>query len=74
MMYGVEFDVPAEQLDPNFVLPIGKAKIERVGSDITIVAFAKMVGFSLQAAEILQKEHDISVEVINLRSIRPLDR
>lgn len=74
MMYGVEFDVPAEQLDPNFVLPIGKAKVERVGTDITIVAFAKMVGHSLEAAKILESEHDISCEVINLRSIRPLDR
>ena len=59
MMYGVEFDVPAEHLDPNFVIPIGKAKIERVGTDVTIVAHAKMVGHSLAAAEILKSEHDI---------------
>merc|ERR1711957_222932 len=74
MMYGVEFDVPAAHLDPNFVIPIGKAKIERLGTDITITAHAKMVGHSLKAAEILQRDHNISVEVINLRSIRPLDR
>jgi pyruvate dehydrogenase E1 component beta subunit len=74
MMYGVTFDVPDHVMDKDFVIPIGKAKIERAGTDVTITAFAKMVGFSLQAAEILQKEHGISVEVINLRTLRPLDR
>ena len=74
MMYNIEFDLTPEELDPNFLLPIGKAKIERAGTDVTITAHAKMVGFSLQAAEILKKEHDIDVEVVNLRSLRPLDR
>ena len=74
MMYNIEFDLTPEELDVNFTLPIGKAKIEREGSDVTITAHAKMVGFSLQAAEILKKEHDIDVEVVNLRCLRPLDR
>ena len=74
MMYGIEFDMPAEVLDPSFVLPIGKAKIERAGTDVTITAFSKMVGHSLEAAKILKAEHDIDCEVINLRSLRPLDR
>lgn len=74
MMYGVEMDCSAEALDKDFLIPIGKAKIERPGTDITITAHAKMVGTSLAAAEILAKEHDISCEVINLRSLRPLDR
>lgn len=74
MMYGVEFDVTAEQLDPNFLVPIGKAKIEKVGTDVTITAHAKIVGHSLKAAEILKAEHDVDVEVINLRTLRPLDR
>ena len=74
MMYGVEFDMTAEELDPSFTLPIGKANIERKGKDVTITAFAKMVGHSLQAGEILKKDHDIDCEVINLRSLRPLDR
>lgn len=74
MMYGIEFDVTPEELDPNFVLPIGKANVERAGTDVTITAFAKMVGFSLEAADILQRDHGISCEVVNLRSIRPLDR
>jgi pyruvate dehydrogenase E1 component beta subunit len=61
-------------MDKEFLIPIGKAKIERAGTDCTVTAHAKMVGHSLQAAEILQRDHDISIEVINLRSLRPLDR
>jgi pyruvate dehydrogenase E1 component beta subunit len=74
MMYGVEFETNPQIMDKEFIIPIGKAKIEREGKDITITAHAKMVGHSLLAAEILQKEHGISAEVINLRSLRPLDR
>jgi pyruvate dehydrogenase E1 component beta subunit len=74
MMYNIVFDAPDHVLDKDFLLPLNKGKIERQGTDVTITAFAKMVGFSLEAAEILQKEHGISCEVINLRSIRPLDR
>ncbi|MDE1152162.1 MAG: pyruvate dehydrogenase complex E1 component subunit beta [Micavibrio sp.] len=69
MMYGQSFDVPT---DADFVLPIGKAKIERAGTDVTITAFSRMVGVALQAAEKLA-EQGISAEVINLRSLRPLD-
>ena len=47
MMYGVTFDVPDHVMDKDFLIPIGKAKIEREGKDVTITAFAKMVGFSL---------------------------
>lgn len=61
-------------MSPDFVLPIGKAKIEREGTDLTIVAHAKMVGHSLEAAEELSKTHGISVEVVNMRTIRPMDR
>jgi pyruvate dehydrogenase E1 component beta subunit len=53
MMYGISFDVPDHVMDKDFVLPLNKCKIEREGTDITITAFAKMVSFSLQAAEIL---------------------
>jgi pyruvate dehydrogenase E1 component beta subunit len=69
MLYGQSFDVPE---DPDFVLPIGKAKIERAGKDVTIVAFSIMVGKALQAAEELAKR-GIDAEVINLRSLRPFD-
>ena len=74
MMYGVEFDVDPKIMDKDFLIPIGKAKIERQGTDVTITAHAKMVGRSLEAAEILQRDHNVSVEVINLRTIKPLDR
>ena len=69
MLYGQSFDVPE---DPDFILPIGKAKIERAGKDVTIVAFSIMVGKALQAAEELAKQ-GIDAEVINLRSLRPFD-
>jgi pyruvate dehydrogenase E1 component beta subunit len=69
ILYGQQFDVPE---DPDFVLPIGKAKIERAGKDVTIVAFSIMVGKALQAADELAKQ-GIDAEVINLRSLRPFD-
>jgi pyruvate dehydrogenase E1 component beta subunit len=52
---------------------LGKAKIEREGKDVTIVTFSRMVGESLEVAKILEKE-GISIEVVNLRTLRPLDR
>jgi pyruvate dehydrogenase E1 component beta subunit len=69
VMYGQSFDVP---VDDDFVLPIGRAKIEREGTDVTIVAYSIMVGKALKAAEALA-EQGISAEVVNLRTIRPLD-
>jgi len=69
ILYGQSFECPTAD---DFVLPIGKAKVEREGSDVTIVAFSIMVGMAMQAAEKLA-EQGISAEVINLRSIRPLD-
>ena len=74
MMYGVEFEMEDFFMDKDFLIEIGKAKIERPGTDVTITAHAKMVGHSLQAAEILQRDHGVSCEVINLRTLRPLDR
>ncbi|OMO63734.1 hypothetical protein CCACVL1_22320 [Corchorus capsularis] len=73
LLYGESFPVSDEVLDSSFCLPIGKAKIERAGKDVTITAFSKMVGHALKAAELLEKD-GIDAEVINLRSIRPLDR
>ena len=61
-----------EAMSEDFLLPIGKCKVEKEGSDVTIVAHSKMVSHSLEAAEALAKE-GIKAEVINLRSIRPLD-
>ena len=69
ILYGHTFECPVSE---DFVLPIGKAKIEREGTDVTIVAFSIMVDVAMKAAEALA-EQNISAEVINLRSIRPLD-
>ncbi len=69
ILYGHTFDCPT---DEDFILPIGKAKVEREGTDVTIVAFSIMVDVAMKAAEVLA-EQGISAEVINLRTIRPLD-
>ena len=69
VLYGQSFDVPD---DDDWIVPIGKANILRSGSDVTIVAFSIMVGCALKAADRLA-EQGVSAEVIDLRSIRPLD-
>ncbi|WP_099347579.1 pyruvate dehydrogenase complex E1 component subunit beta [Acetobacter aceti] len=69
ILYGQKFPCP---VDEDFILPIGKAKIERPGKDVTIVAFSISVGTAMAAAELLA-EKGIDAEVINLRTIRPLD-
>jgi len=68
MMYGVEFDVP----EGEWLVPIGKAKIRRAGTDVTITAHSRMVGLALKAAEELAGL-GIEAEVIDLRTLRPLD-
>ncbi|MBS0489676.1 MULTISPECIES: pyruvate dehydrogenase complex E1 component subunit beta [unclassified Phenylobacterium] len=69
MMYGQEFDVPE---DVDWVVPIGKAKVRREGKDVTITAHSRMVGLALKAAEELAAD-GIEAEVIDLRTLRPLD-
>lgn len=69
ILYGRKFPCPVAD---DFVLPIGKARIEREGRDVTLVAFSIMVGVALDAADELAKQ-GIDAEVINLRSLRPLD-
>ncbi|WP_043363823.1 pyruvate dehydrogenase complex E1 component subunit beta [Belnapia sp. F-4-1] len=69
ILYGHTFDCPVAD---DFIVPIGKAKVERAGKDVTIVAYSIAVTWAMQAAEELAKQ-GIEAEVINLRSIRPLD-
>jgi pyruvate dehydrogenase E1 component beta subunit len=69
LVYGESFAVPE---DPEFLVPIGKARIARAGEHVTITAFSRMVKLALQAAEELAKA-GISAEVIDLRSLRPFD-
>src|SRR6266478_9030205 len=69
LVYGESFAVPE---DPEFVVPIGKARVARPGEHVTITAFSRTVKLALQAAEELEKA-GISAEVIDLRSLRPFD-
>ncbi|KAI5970510.1 PDB1 [Candida margitis] len=71
--YGESFPVSEEVLSSDFLLPIGKAKVEREGTDITLVGHSRAVKFAMEAAEKLKQDYDVSAEVINLRSIKPLD-
>lgn len=68
VMYGEKMEIPTEE----YLIPIGKSKVVREGTDVTVVSFNKMMKVALSAADELEKE-DISAEVIDLRTIRPLD-
>jgi pyruvate dehydrogenase E1 component beta subunit len=70
LVYGRAFDVP--QID-DFVLPIGKARIVRAGKDVTIVTYSIGVGMALEAAATL-KDEGIDAEIVDLRTLRPLDK
>jgi pyruvate dehydrogenase E1 component beta subunit len=69
-MYGLKGDVPD---DDDFTIPLGVADVKREGADCTIVARSMTVPLALQAAEQMQKDFDLSVEVIDPRTIKPLD-
>ena len=69
LLYGESWEVP----EGEYLIPIGKADIKRVGKDISLIAHGRAVHTALKAAELLAAEHDIDAEVIDLRSIRPLD-
>jgi pyruvate dehydrogenase E1 component beta subunit len=69
LVYGESFSVPD---DPEFIVPIGKARIARAGEHLTITAFSRMVKLAMQAAEELEKA-GISAEIIDLRTLRPFD-
>ncbi len=69
-MYGNKGEVPD---DPDFTIPLGVADVKREGKDVTIVARSLMVPIALKAAEKLEEEHGVSCEVIDPRTIRPLD-
>lgn len=73
LLYGQSFPMSEAAQKDDFVLPIGKAKIERAGKDLTIVTMSRCVGQSLVAAENLKKKYGVEIEVLNLRSIKPLD-
>ena len=70
ILYNLKDEVPD---DNDFVIPLGKAKISHEGSDLSIIAHGRSVHTALQVAETLSQKHKISAEVLDLRSIRPLD-
>jgi pyruvate dehydrogenase E1 component beta subunit len=69
ILYGDRGEVPAD----DYLIPLGSADVKRVGTDLTIVTYGRPVTQSLAAANLLEQEHGISVEIVDLRSIRPLD-
>ncbi len=69
-LYGMKGEVPD---DPDFTVPFGKSRVVREGTDVTIVSYSRMLQLSLQVADKLSKDEGIECEVIDLRSIRPLD-
>ena len=70
ILYNLEDEVPDED---DFLIPLGKANVLKEGTDLSIIAHGKAVHTSLQTAELLQDKHNVDAEVIDLRSIRPLD-
>jgi pyruvate dehydrogenase E1 component beta subunit len=72
LLYGNSGEVP-DPADGDFVIPLGVADLKREGSDISLIAHGRSVIHALAAAETLQNEHGINAEVLDLRSIRPLD-
>ena len=73
ILYGMSFDVTADVLDKDFTLPIGECKVEREGTDVTLVSYSRGVHTCLEAADALAAL-GVSCEVINIRTLRPLDR
>ncbi|MEM7549072.1 MAG: pyruvate dehydrogenase complex E1 component subunit beta [Bacteroidota bacterium] len=69
LMYGDKGEVPEEE----YLIPIGEADVKRQGEDVTVVSFGKIMKVALEAAEEIQKEEGKSVEVIDLRTVRPID-
>ncbi|HKK28482.1 MAG TPA: pyruvate dehydrogenase complex E1 component subunit beta [Gemmatimonadota bacterium] len=69
LLYNIKGEVPEEE----YLVPIGEAEVKREGTDLTIVAHSKMVHQALQAADTLEEKHDLQAEVVDLRTLRPLD-
>jgi len=69
LLYGEQWEVPEEE----YLIPLGSADVKRSGSDVSLIAHGRAVITCLKAAELLEAEHNIKAEVVDLRSIRPLD-
>jgi len=73
ILYNEPSSLSVEAQSKDFLVPLGKAKIELSGGDISVISFSRQVGNCIKAAQILKEQHGISVEVVNLRTIRPMD-
>ncbi|WP_193212712.1 alpha-ketoacid dehydrogenase subunit beta [Luteolibacter marinus] len=73
LLYGMTGEVP-DPADGDFTIPLGQAEVKREGSDLSIIAHGRSVIHALAAAETLKEDHGINAEVLDLRSIRPLDQ
>jgi pyruvate dehydrogenase E1 component beta subunit len=69
LLYGEKWEVPEEE----YIIPLGKADVKREGTDVSLIAHGRAALTALKAAELLAAEHNISAEVVDLRTIRPLD-
>ncbi len=67
------YNVKGEEPASDYLVPIGKAAIAREGTDLTVISYSRMVSTALEVAERVRQEHDLNVEVVDLRSLRPLD-
>jgi pyruvate dehydrogenase E1 component beta subunit len=70
LLYGERGEVPEEE----YLIPLGVAEVKREGTDVSLIAHGRSALIALKAAEILEAEHKINAEVVDLRSIRPLDQ
>jgi len=70
IMYRYEGEVPDEE----YVIPLGKGDIKRAGKDCTVVAWSRMVHLAQDAAKILSEQHGIEIEIVDPRTLRPLDK
>src|SRR5262249_31614686 len=69
-LYNTKGEVP----EGDYVIPFGKAKVTKEGSDLTIISYSRMAGIALEVANRLEQEQGLSIEVVDVRSLRPLDR
>ncbi len=69
MMYNAKGEIPEEE----YVIPLGQAEVKREGSDVSLVCYAKSLAVAHKAADILERDHGVAAEIIDLRTIRPLD-
>lgn len=73
LAYGEYHPISDDALSPDYVLPISKAKVELEGKHVSIISYSRNLNFCMEAAKVVKEKHGIDVEVINLRSIKPLD-